>query len=169
MRGIKWGSRESWLAFSLAWFWLLLFFAPVICRAESPSDRQSPPLSGQTESTWQQSSAPTPNWSGFDELLSLLETEASASRQESTELLSALVKSRTEASELSRLLGLSEQSLTEFGRSMASEREQAAKALTIALERGARAGASRDRWKLSALILAGLAVAGWGMVGVLVQ
>lgn len=52
---------------------------------------------------------------------------------------------------------------------MANEREQAAKALTIAIELGARAETSRDRWKLSALILGPLAIVGWGIVGVLVQ
>jgi len=169
MRGMKWESREQWLGLSLALLWLLLFFAPVICKAESPSDQPSQPSNLAPESTEPLSNEQISSWQGFDDLLNQLETEASASQRESTELLNELVKSRTGVIELSRLLDISDQCLKDLGQSMANEREQAEKAFAIAMERYVRAEASRDRWKLSALILGPLAIIGWAMVGVLVQ
>jgi hypothetical protein len=96
----------------------------------------------------------------------ILESEASASQLESTALLNALVESRTEASGLSTLLGLSEQSLKASEQSMANERELARKALEEALRRGSAAEQSRDFWRTVAAGAAIFGAFGWSAFAV---
>jgi len=160
--------RDSSLAFCFAVLLLLALFAPVICGGQETQSQPSPTLSGASPTPGSGQSGQTPSWSSLDQLLAMLETEAGDSQRESMELLNALVRSRTEVNELSRLLDLSERSLTDLGQSMTNEREQAAEALGIALERGAMAEASRDRWKAGALIGGALAVAGWAFAALAV-
>lgn len=160
--------RTSLLAFCCAFLLLLAFFTPVICEGQETQSQPSPPSSGVSPTPGNAQSGQTPSWSSLEQLLAMLETEAGDSQKESMELLSALVRSRTEASELSRLLALSGQSLTDLGQSMINEREQAAEALRIAIARGARAEASRDRWRAGALIGGALAVAGWAFAALAV-
>jgi hypothetical protein len=91
----------------------------------------------------------------------MLEAEAEASRQESTALLNALVESRTEASDLSTSLGLSEQSLKALESSMANERDQARTALEEALRLGAGVEQARDFWRTVAISATAFGVLGW--------
>ena len=124
---------------------------------------------GQTPPSLPQSSG-TPSNTGslltsesqsLDQLLTELENEANAQAEDLKNLLGQLTELQTETSELSILLGLSEQQFKSLQEAMMSEREQSRRALLEAIDKGVRAEHSRDRWRYATIGTGVLALAGW--------
>ena len=139
-------------------FLVLLLSALAICSVygQTPTSLpQSNETPSSTEST-QTSESPT-----LDQLLTELENVANEQAEDLKNLLGQLTESQTETSELSILLGLSEQQFKSLQEAMMSEREQSRRALLAAIDKGSRAERSRDLWKYSTIGAGVLAVAGW--------
>ena len=117
------------------------------------------PQSSETQSNT--GSPPTSESQSLDQLLTELENEANAQAEDLKNLLGQLTELQTETSELSILLGLSEQQFKSLQETMMSEREQSRLILQAAIENGVRAESSRDLWKYSTICAGVLAVAGW--------
>lgn len=101
------------------------------------------------------------NWDSLDELLKELEAEANAQAEDLKKLLGQLEASQTDLNELSILLGQSAMQLRSLEEALMNEREQARQTIQIAIDRGARAERSRDRWRLGAFVAGGFGIAGW--------
>ena len=114
--------------------------------SETPSD---------TEST------PTSESQTLDQLLMELENEANTQAEDLKNLLAQLTELQTETSELSILLGLSEQQFKNLQEAIVSERDQSRRALLAAIDRATRAEHSRDRWRYATIGTGVLALAGW--------
>ena len=97
----------------------------------------------------------------LDQLLTELENAANEQAEDLKNLLGQLTELQTETSELSILLGLSEQQFKNLQEAMMSEREQSRRALMAAIDRGARAEHSRDMWRYGTIGTGVLALAGW--------
>ena len=106
-------------------------------------------------------SQPTSESQSLDQLLTELENEANAQAEDLKNLLGQLTELQTETSELSILLGLSEQQFKSLQEAMMSEREQSRRALLAAIDKGSRAERSRDLWKYSTIGAGVLAISGW--------
>lgn len=135
---------------------LLLGLAILSVYAQTPT---SLPQSSVTQSNT--GSPPTSESQSLDQLLTELENEANAQAEDLKNLLGQLTELQTETSELSILLGLSEQQFKSLQEAMMSEREQFRLALLAAINKGSRAERSRDLWKYSTIGAGVLAVAGW--------
>ena len=135
---------------------LLLGLAILSAYAQMPT---SLPQSSVTQSNT--GSPPTSESQSLDQLLTELENEANAQAEDLKNLLGQLTELQTETSELSILLGLSEQQFKSLQEAMMSEREQSRRALLAAIDKGSRAERSRDLWKYSTIGAGVLAVAGW--------
>jgi hypothetical protein len=147
--------RQSLVSLFLA----VLFSVAAISWAGAQETNPSPPSGPSTIS---ESQNQTPSWEAFGEILTMLEAEAESSRKESIEQLNRLLESQTEANELRRSLGLSEQSLKAFERSMEAERAAAAAALGAAIRKLAAARQRVYRWRVGFWVAAGAAAAGVG-------
>ena len=90
-----------------------------------------------------------------------LENAANEQAEDLKNLLGQLTELQTETSELSILLGLSEQQFKNLQETMMSEREQSRLILQAAIEKGARAEHSRDMWRYGTIGTGVLALAGW--------
>ena len=135
---------------------LLLGLAILSAYAQMPT---SLPQSSVTQSNT--GSPPTSESQSLDQLLTELENEANAQAEDLKNLLAQLTELQTETSELSILLGLSEQQFKSLQEAMMSEREQSRRALLAAIDKGSRAERSRDLWKYSTIGAGVLALAGW--------
>ena len=142
--------RRSFLALLLSGLAILSAYA------QMPT---SLPQSSVTQSNT--GSPPTSESQSLDQLLTELENEANAQAEDLKNLLGQLTELQTETSELSILLGLSEQQFKSLQEAMMSEREQSRRALLAAIDKGSRAERSRDLWKYSTIGAGVLAVAGW--------
>jgi chromosome segregation ATPase len=98
------------------------------------------------------SPVPSGNWWSLDQLLTELESEASGQAEDLRKLLVQLEESRTALSESSSLLGQSEAQLKSLTEAMMNEREQAHRTLMLAIDKGARAENSRDRWRTAGIV-----------------
>lgn len=141
-----------------------LAWASATASAAPPSE--APPPNGTAGA--QQPNSQPPTWTSFDELLTMLESEAADLSTESTLLLSALLASQIEANALRTSLDLSERSLADFERSTTAERKAAMEALDRAIELGARAEISRDRWRIAGIIGIGAAALEAVIIGLIV-
>lgn len=131
-------------------------------QAIPPADTSAtPPSSSLSASTPSTGSAPMQNWDSLDELLRELEAEANAQAEDLKKLLGQLEESQTDLNELSILLGQSAMQLRSLEEALMNEREQARQTIQIAIDRGARAEKSRDRWRLGAFVAGGFGIAGW--------
>lgn len=119
-----------------------------------PSLPQSNETPSSTEST-QTSESQT-----LDQLLTELENVANEQAEDLKNLLGQLTELQTETSELSILLELSEQQFKNLQEATMNEREQSRQALRVAIDRGARAEHSRDRWRYATIGTGVLALAG---------
>ena len=142
--------RRSFLVLSLLGLVMLSVYG------QTPT---SLPQSSETPSNTE--STPTSESPTLDQLLTELENEANAQAEDLKNLLGQLTELQTETSELSILLGLSEQQFKSLQEAMMSEREQSRRALLAAIDKGSRAERSRDLWKYSTIGAGVLAVAGW--------
>lgn len=139
-------------------FLVLLLSALAICSVYGQTPTSLPQSSVTQSNT---GSPPTSESQSLDQLLTELENEANAQAEDLKNLLGQLTELQTETSELSILLGLSEQQFKSLQEAMMSEREQSRRALLAAIDKGSRAERSRDLWKYSTIGAGVLAVAGW--------
>ena len=138
-------------------FLALLLSGLAILSAYAQMPTNSPPLSVTPSST---ESPPTSESQSLDQLLTELENVANAQAEDLKNLLGQLTELQTETSELSILLGLSEQQFKSLQEAMMSEREQSRRALLAAIDKGVRAEHSRDMWRYGTIGAGVLAVAG---------
>ena len=142
--------RRSFLALLLSGLAILSAYAQMPTSlpqsSVTPSSTESPLTSGSPS---------------LDQLLMELENAANAQAEDLKNLLGQLTELQTETSELSILLGLSEQQFKSLQEAMMSEREQSHLALLAAIDKGARAEHSRDMWRYGTIGAGVLAVAGW--------
>ena len=139
-------------------FLVLLLLVAAICSVYGQTPT-SLPQSSETPSNTE--STPTSESQTLDQLLTELENEANAQAEDLKSLLGQLTELQTETSELSILLELSEQQFKNLQEAIVSEREQSRQALRVAIDRGARAEYSRDRWRYATIGTGVLALAGW--------
>ena len=149
------GSSRCWCRRS---FLVLLLSGLVILSVSGQTPMSLPQYSVTPSST---GSPLTSESQSLDQLLTELEAEANAQAEDLKNLLGQLTELQTETSELSILLGLSEQQFKSLQEAMMSEREQSRRALLAAIDKGSRAERSRDLWKYSTIGAGVLAVAGW--------
>ena len=135
---------------------LLLGLAILSVYAQTPTSL--PQSSGTPSNT---GSPLTSESQSLDQLLTELENEANEQAEDLKNLLGQLTELQTETSELSILLGLSEQQFKSLQEAMMSEREQSRRALLAAIDKGSRAERSRDMWRYGTIGVGVLAVAGW--------
>jgi len=143
--------------------WLLAFVL-----ATSAAFPDEPPLSLIETNGEPPQSAQMPTWNSFTDLVTMIEQESNSFQLELKELLNGLHESQTEVNALRISLERSEQSLADYERSMKAERKAAMEALDRAIEIGAKAERSRDRWKLAGLIGIGTAVLEAVVIGLIV-
>ena len=148
-------SSRCWCRLS---FLALLLLALATPSASGQMPQNSPQSSETPNSTESLLTSGSPS---LDQLLMELENEANEQAEDLKNLLVQLTELQTETSELSILLGLSEQQFKNLQEAMMSEREQSRLALKAAIDKGARAERSRDLWKYSTIGAGVLAVAGW--------
>ena len=134
-----------------------LAWASATASAAPPSE--APPPNGTAGA--QQPNSQPPTWASFDELLTMLESEAADLSTESTLLLSALLASQIEANALRTSLDLSEQSLAAFELSMKAERTATEKLLAEEIRARVVAEKSVSFWKIAAFVAGGVAAFGW--------
>ena len=139
-------------------FLVLLLLGLVMLSVSGQMPTSLPPSSETPSDT---ESKPTSESQTLDQLLTELENEANTQAEDLKNLLAQLTELQTETSELSILLGLSEQQFKSLQEAMMSEREQSRRALLAAIDKGSRAERSRDLWKYSTIGAGVLAVAGW--------
>jgi len=146
--------------------WALLLALAFLLAGTSWAEEQkktstTPRWTDSIEPTQNESTQPTESWESLDALLTQLEAEATAQSEDLKKLLEQLAESQTEAQELSTLLGQSGLQFKSLEEALMKERDQARAALKAAIERGARAERSRDRWRLGAILTAVAGAAGW--------
>ena len=124
--------------------------------AQTPPTSPPPSVTPSSTDSQQTSESPT-----LEQLLTELENEANAQAEDLKNLLGQLTELQTETSELSILLGLSEQQFRNLQEATMNEREQSRQALRIAIERGTSVEHSRDRWRYATIGTGVLALAGW--------
>lgn len=158
------GKDSTWRSWAL--LLALAFSLAATSWADEPGSNNTRGIStSSTGSTPLASPTPTGSWESLDALLTELEAEATAQSEDLRRLLGQLQASQTEASALSTLLGQSARQLRSLEEALMQEREAAKEALRIAVDRGARAEKSRDRWRWAAIIAAVAGAAGWAAFG----
>ena len=135
---------------------LLLGLAIFSVSAQQLPNLQTPSVSSQSTDSPQ-----TQDTQSLSDLLTELENAANEQAEDLRKLLEQLGQSQIEVSELSILLDLSEKQLQSLQEARMAEREQSRKALSLAIERGARAEAEAAKWKYFTFAAGGLAIAGW--------
>ena len=149
------GSSQCWCRLS---FLALLLSGLATFSVYGQTPTSLPPSSVTPSST---GSLPTSESPSLGQLLTELEAEANEQAEDLRSLLGQLTELQTETSELSILLGLSEQQFKNLQEAMVSEREQSRRALLAAIDKGTRAEHSRDRWRYATIGTGVLALAGW--------
>ena len=149
------GSSQCWCRPS---FLALLLSVAATFSAYGQTQTSLPPSSVTPSSTGSPLNSESQS---LDQLLTELENAANAQAEDLKNLLGQLTELQTETSELSILLGLSEQQFKNLQEAMVSEREQSRRALLAAIDKGTRAERSRDLWRYGTIGAGVLALAGW--------
>ena len=139
-------------------FLVLLLLGLVMLSVYGQTPTSLPPSSETQNSTESPLTSGSPS---LDQLLTELENEANTQAEDLKNLLAQLTELQTETSELSILLGLSEQQFKNLQEAIVSERDQSRLILQAAIEKGARAELSRDRWRYATIGTGVIALAGW--------
>lgn len=154
-----WRQEESsrwWLVALLAL--VLLSLARTASGQELPTS-DTPPTSPQSNETLPNTEpTPTDQWASFDQLWTSLKGELTQSDADSQALLTSLEALRIEADELRSSLTESTRLYEQSETSRMIEREAAEARITDAILRGIDAEKSRDRWKITAIILGGVGI-----------
>ncbi|MBU1081606.1 MAG: hypothetical protein KKB59_14075, partial [Spirochaetes bacterium] len=148
-------SSSWWL---VALFLLVALFSARTVWGQETSASEAPPLSlSSTPNSASTESQPTDPWESFDSAWTSLKDELLQSAEDSEKLSRLLEGLQTEASELRFSLALSIQQYADSEAARMIEREAAEKRVVDAILRGIEAEHQRDRARLLAAILGGLA------------
>lgn len=149
-------SSRWWL---LALLGLVLLFAARTVSGQELLTSDTPTPSPQSNETLPNTDpTPTDQWASFDQLWTSLKDELTQSDADSQALLTSLEALRIEADELRSSLTESTRLYEQSEASRMIEREAAEARITDAILRGIDAEKSRDRWKITAIILGGVGI-----------
>ena len=154
-----WRQEESsrwWLLALLAL--VLLSLARTVSGQELPASNTPTPSPQLSETSPNTEPTPTDQWASFDQLWTSLKDELTQSDADSQALLTSLEALRIEADELQSSLKESTRLYEQSEASRMIEREAAEARITDAILRGIDAEKSRDRWKITAIILGGVGI-----------
>lgn len=154
-----WRQEESsrwWLVALLAL--VLLSLARTVSGQEFPTSDTPTPTPQSSETLPNTEQTPTDQWASFDLLWTSLKDELTQSDADSQALLTSLEALRIEADELRSSLTESTRLYEQSEASRMIEREAAEARITDAILRGIGAEKSRDRWKITAIILGGVGI-----------
>jgi len=132
---------------------VLLFAARTVSAQELPTSNTPTPSPQSSEALPNTEPTPTDQWASFDLLWTSLKDELTQSDADSQALLISLEALRIEADELRSSLTESTRLYEQSEASRMIEREAAEARITDAMLRGIDAEKSRDRWKITAIIL----------------